>query len=131
MMRAILFLGMICLSFASFGQQLTYRATNPNFGGDTFNYQQLLASANAQNSFTADDGRDDTSDLADFNEDVNRRVLSQLQRTLLSSALGDDLQPGTFNFGTLSLDIFESDEGLVINILDTETGEETQVIVPN
>jgi len=31
----------------------------------------------------------------------------------------------------LSLDIYESSEGLVINILDTNTGEQTQVIIPN
>lgn len=120
-----------CTSYVTYGQQLNYKAVNPNFGGDTFNYQQLLASANSQNSFTADDGRDEQSELADFADDVNRRVLSQLQRTLLRNTLGDDLQPGNFNFGSLSLEIFESDEGLVINILDTTTGEETQVIVPN
>jgi curli production assembly/transport component CsgF len=40
-------------------------------------------------------------------------------------------EEGTFTYGTLNIEIFQSDEGLVINILDTSTGEETQVIVPN
>ena len=37
--------------YVSVGQQLTYEPINPAFGGDTFNYQWLLSSANAQNSF--------------------------------------------------------------------------------
>ena len=37
----------------------------------------------------------------------------------------------TFNFGTLFVEIFPSGEGLVINILDTSTGDQSQVIIPN
>ena len=40
------------------------------------------------------------------------------------------LSPGTFSFGSLVVEIFESSEGLVIDILDTTNGDQTQVIIP-
>ena len=60
--------------------------------------------------------------------------MSQISRTLTQQQLdsiGELTEPGTFTFGTLAVEVFESGEGLVINILDTTNGEETQVIVPN
>ncbi len=113
-------------------QQLVYKPVNPMFGGDTFNYQQLLASANAQNSFTDPNSSDrNRSGLDQFSESLNRQILSQLSRSFFDQQLGDGLSAGSYNFGTLAIEIFDSAEGLVINILDTSTGEETQIIVPN
>ncbi|MAT90734.1 MAG: curli assembly protein CsgF [Flavobacteriaceae bacterium] len=113
-----------------FSQQLVYKPVNPNFGGDTFNYQQLLSSANAQNSFTNPDSRLGLSDLDNFSESINRQVLGQLSRAIFGQQLGQGLQAGTYSLGTLSLEIFDSAEGLVINILDITTGEQTQIVVP-
>ena len=68
-MRTILTLVIVCIGFACYGQQLVYKPTNPMFGGDTFNSQQLLASANAQNSFTDPNAVDrDGSELEQFSE---------------------------------------------------------------
>lgn len=127
----IVFLGTsVCI-----GQQLTYQPINPAFGGDTFNYNWLLSSANAQNGFTADRlQRDQQTELEQFGDRLNTQILSQISRTLLDQqieGLGDLTQPGTFTFGTLAVEVFESDEGIIINILDTTTGEQTQVVVPN
>ncbi len=130
-MKWIIIITVTLFSFVSFGQQMVYKPVNPNFGGDTFNYQQLLSSANAQNSFKDPSLTSDSSGLEQFSENLNRQILGQLSRILFSQQLGDGLTPGTYNFGTLSLEIFDSAEGLVINILDTSTGEETQIIVPN
>ncbi len=127
-------LTIIILFFFSygFGQQLTYKPINPAFGGDTFNYQWLLSSANAQNSFKDPDaGRQDRSSLDQFAENLNRQLLNQLSRGLFAGQLGQGLEEGTFTFGTLALEIFETLEGLVINILDISTGEQTQIIIPN
>ncbi len=125
----------VCILFtcACVGQQLSYRPKNPNFGGgDTFMYQQLLASANAQNSFTDPSAEDrDRTELEEFAANLNRQILGQLSRSLFTSQLGEGLEEGSFSFGSLSLEIFDSAEGLVINILDTNTGEQTQIIVPN
>jgi len=116
-------------------QQLTYKPINPAFGGDTFNYQWLLSSASAQNGHTAkSDSREEQTELESFGDNLNRQILSQLSRTLLSAqveSIGDFTEEGTFTFGSLNVEVFESTEGLVINILDTSTGETTQVIVPN
>jgi curli production assembly/transport component CsgF len=117
-------------------QQFTYRPINPAFGGDTFNYQWMLQSAEAQNKFTDPNSarnREDLSDLDSFAEGLNRQLLSQLSRSLLRSQIDFDegLRPGTFTFGNLEVEVLESFDGLVVNILDTSTGDTTQVVIPN
>lgn len=122
------------LFFVSFGygQQLTYKPINPAFGGDTFNYQWLLSSANAQNSFKDPDAaREQRTALDQFSENLNRQLLNQLSRGLFAGQLGEGLEEGTFTFGSLALEIYETLEGLVINILDITTGEQTQIVIPN
>ncbi|MGY3792711.1 curli production assembly/transport component CsgF [uncultured Aquimarina sp.] len=118
----------------SMGQDLIYRPKNPAFGGDTFNYQWLLSSAEAQNTFTdeSDSDGDNRSELERFTESLNNQLLSQISRTLFNEQFGQEgLTEGTFSFGTLFIEIFPSGEGLVINILDTSTGDQSQVIIPN
>lgn len=119
----------------AFSQQFSYKAVNPAFGGDTFNYNWLLSSATSQNGFKeAPVVRETQSELDRFGASLNQQVLNQISRSLLAQQLqsvGDFSQEGTFTFGTLSVEIFDSEEGLVINILDTSNGEQTQVIVPN
>ena len=129
-MRTSVLLAILGFTAVSFGQQLVYKPVNPMFGGDTFNYQQLLASANAQNSFEDPNGRENLSGLEQFSESLNRQILGQLSRSLFNTQLGEGLEAGTYNFGSLALEIYEAAEGLVINILDTSTGEETQIIIP-
>ncbi|PKV52539.1 curli production assembly/transport component CsgF [Aquimarina sp. MAR_2010_214] len=117
----------------SFGQDLVYKPVNPAFGGDTFNYQWLLSSAEAQNKFTdPTDSRDQRSDVERFTENLNNQLLSQISRTLFTEQFGEGgLTEGTYSFGSLFIEIFPSGEGLVINILDTSTGDQSQVIIPN
>ena len=128
-----LFLVFSICSF-SFGQELVYKPVNPAFGGDTFNYQWLLSSAEAQNTLTdgKETSRDQRSDVERFTENLNNQLLNQISRTLFNEQFGENgLTEGTFNFGTLFVEIFPSGEGLVINILDTSTGDQSQVIIPN
>ncbi|SCX97806.1 curli production assembly/transport component CsgF [Nonlabens sp. Hel1_33_55] len=117
-------------------QQLTYKPINPAFGGDTFNYQWLLQSAEIQNKFTdpnAFANSDDQSNLDAFADGLNRQLLSQFSRALLNSQinLNDGLEPGTFSFGNLEVEILDGVDGLVVNILDTSTGDTTTVVIPN
>lgn len=131
-MRIAITLLLFFITSSFYGQQLIYRPVNPMFGGDTFNYQQLLAGANAQNSFTDNSlagGRG--TELEQFSDNLTRQLLGQLSRSLFGAQLGEGLQPGSFTIGNLSIDVFDSAEGLVIEILDTTTGEQTQVVVPN
>lgn len=132
-MKKVLFLVLFAISSFSYAQQFTYKPINPAFGGETFNYQWLLSSATAQNGFAEESAsRDRGTDLENFSSTLNRQLLSQLSRSLLTSQIGTDgLEPGTFSAGSLEVEVYESLEGLVVNILDTDTGEQTQFIVPN
>lgn len=131
MKRFLLVFVLLCSAYG-FGQQLVYTPVNPAFGGNTFNYQWLLSSAESQNTFTDPNGTDEgQTELERFQENLNNQLLNSLSRNVFSSQLGDELKEGSFNVGDLALEIFETGEGLVINILDTTTGEQTQIIVPN
>jgi curli production assembly/transport component CsgF len=134
MKKSILIILMLVFGTSCYAQQFSYKPTNPAFGGDTFNYNWLLASAGAQNSFTADiASREQQTDLERFTDNLNSQILSQVSRALLDQQLGDFdfTQEGTFVYGSLNIEITETGEGLVINILDTSNGEESQIIVPN
>lgn len=121
-------------TFSIRSQNLIYKPINPFFGGDTFNYQQLLASANAQNDFKEDDGFDfsQPTDLESFTDGLNRQLLNSLSQDLFQQQFGNEgLGVGTFVFGSLVIDILPTSKGLLINILDTKTGEQTQITLPN
>ncbi len=133
-MKRIIFALVLGLSAWAMGaQQLVYEPRNPAFGGDTFNYNWLLSSAEAQNGFQEEDnGREELSEVEQFAENLNNQLLNQISRSLFADQFGTDgLQEGTFSFGSLFIEIFPSSEGLVVNILDTSTGDTTQIIVPN
>ena len=125
-MKAVLLILFLTISSYGFGQQLTYTPKNPAFGGDPFNYTWLLNSANAQNGFEDPNSPfGDLSDFGNFDSDLN---------SLLGNQFGGNGQlpeVGTSTNGNLEYEVFESNEGLVINILDITTGEQTQIIVPN
>ena len=117
-----------------YSQDIVYKPINPFFGGDTFNYQQLLASANAQNSFEEDSGYDYDrgTDLENFTDTLNRQLLNSLSQGLFQKEYGDSaLTEGTYVFGSLVVEITPSSSGLLVSILDTTTGEQTQITIPN
>jgi len=123
-MRSIVLILFLAVSSYGFGQQLVYTPKNPAFGGDPFNYTWLLNSANAQNGFQDDSPLGDFGNLDSLNDSLNSQ--------LLGDQFGGNLpEVGTSTDGNLEFEVFESTEGLVINILDITTGEQTQIIVPN
>lgn len=132
-MKKLLVIMLLAFTAQMFSQQLVYEPKNPNFGGETFNYQWLLSSAESQNTFTDPNAsvREETSDLEQFTDNLNSQLLNLVSRSLFTDQFGDGgLTPGTYTFGSLSIEIFPSSDGLVITILDTDTGEQTQVIIP-
>lgn len=127
----VILFSMPCLVFS---QDIVYKPMNPFFGGDTFNYQQMLASANAQNSFEEDSGFnfEQPSDLDNFSDSLNRQLLNSLSRDLYQDQFGNEaLTEGTYVFGSLVVEISPTTGGLSVNILDTTTGEQTQITIPN
>ncbi|WKK80621.2 curli production assembly/transport component CsgF [Marivirga arenosa] len=131
---------LIAILFILFGamnmglsQDFVYKPINPAFGGDTFNYQWLLSSASEQNDFKeeSDIPSFQQDPLSDFENSINRQILSQLSRELVSNLFGEEgIQDGTFEIGSFQIEILSSIEGINITIFDTTDGAETQIIVP-
>lgn len=133
MKRIALFIILAACSFNYYkAQQLVYKPTNPAFGGDTFNYNWLLSSATAQNQFKEETRSSSTSSSLDsFTDSINRQLLSQLSSKLFSNQFSDgDLKPGTYLFGSLYLEITQGAKGLIIKILNTSTGEQSEIVIP-
>lgn len=128
---------LISLIFASVNtqaQDFVYKATNPAFGGDTFNHSWLMSSAQAQNQFKDDGGslggyNDDP--VKNFADDMNRLVLSQLSRKLIEEQFGEGgLQDGTYLLGDYQIVVNSGSGGITVNITDMITGSQTNVEVP-
>ena len=132
------FFSMVAVS-ATMAQQLTYRPQNPNFGGNTFNYQWLQGSAQAQDKLKDPNAVDLTSRsstatsrnaLSDFSETLSRQILNRISSQLLADQFGENaLQEGTFQFGDLRVDVTNGANGVNIRIVDGQGGE-TTVTVP-
>ena len=134
MKNLFFFISFLGFSFLN-AQQLVYKPVNPAFGGDTFNYQWLMSSASAQNQFDEGNSRTnslkDLNSLSSFTDSLNRQILSELSRKLFGDQFGDgDLQPGTYIFGSIYLEVIQTGQGLLISILNTDTGEQSQIVIP-
>jgi len=133
-MKVIYLISLVVFGIQSMGaQDLVYRPRNPAFGGDTFNYQWLLNSAESQNTFTDRSITQKTqTELERFTASLNSLLLSQISNSLFRQQFGNDgIEIGSYTFGSLSVEIYPSSAGLTVDILDTRTGEQTQVIIPN
>jgi len=120
-------------SYGALAQEFVYKPINPSFGGETFNYQWLLSSAEAQNFYEEVEEDDEPTELEQFTENLNRQLLNRINQALLNSQVNieEGLEPGVYNFGSLNVQVYESTGGLVVDVLDINTGEQTQVIIPN
>ena len=133
-MKKLLLFYLLCCSFFAGAQQLVYKPINPAFGGDTFNYQWLLSSASAQNQFDNDKDSNlfrEESAIQGFQNDLDRQILNQLSRDLFGGNFGEvDMEPGIYNYGNLYIEIKEYNRGLIIQIFNTQTGEQTEILLP-
>lgn len=116
------------------GQDLVYRPINPAFGGNYLNYSWLLSQAQAQNDFADDAGASlyGQDPLASFQDDLNRQILNQLSRALVSDLFGEDgqLNEGQFEIGNYQIEVINGLNGVNIGILDILSGSNTTVTVP-
>ena len=113
-------------------QDFVYTPKNPAFGGDTFNYNWLLSSAQSQNLIEQpESGSNGRSALDNFKETLERQILSNLSRQLSGAQFGETtLDDGVYQIGNFSLDVVSTLEGLSITISDSSVGESTQIIIP-
>jgi curli production assembly/transport component CsgF len=137
-MNKLLFFALfLCFFTKTNAQDLVYKAKNPAFGGDTFNYQWLQNGADAQNTFkdpslkTTSNNANSTSQLDDFTKSLNRLLLSQISQKLITSQFGENgFTPGNYTIGNFDINVGNSSEGVTIDITDLSNGQSTQVIVP-
>lgn len=137
-MKKILLI-LLCLTPTfGFAQDFVYTPVNPAFGGNTYNYSWLMNSADAQkkqssssNSATDLFGQSQ-SNLSDFTNNLNSQILNQLSSRILQDQFGNfSLQNGQYNIGNYQIDIKQGTQGIDINILDTQTGGQSSVTIPN
>jgi curli production assembly/transport component CsgF len=127
----LLLLLLVCGNFAT-GQDFVYKPVNPAFGGDTFNYNWLLSSAQEQNLYESKNAANPFgSGLDNFEENFNRQILNLLSRQLVVSAFGDNgLENGLYTIGSYEIEVTSNTSGINIYILNTSDGSETTVVVP-
>ncbi|MCH7414657.1 curli assembly protein CsgF [Belliella sp. R4-6] len=124
-------------SIDGISQQLVYQPKNPVFGGNNFNYQWMLASAQSQDTTKDPDAVGSNqfgfnrSPLDDFAESLNRQILSRLSRELVTRQFGESaLENGTYTLGDYQIEIGQGGSGVSVTIVDTKTGATTVVEVP-
>lgn len=105
---------------------------NPSFGGSPYNASWLMASAQAQNKLvekTTPYRFRDT--LEDFQNNLNRQILSRLSRRIVDAAFGEEgLDSGFYDLGDFTIDVTTDVDGIHVVITETQTGSETRVEVP-
>ncbi len=115
-------------------QRFVYTPVNPAFGGNTFNYSWLQASATAQNTI-ADPATTKSSALDPLNQfsaNLNQQVLSQLTTRLISSQFGQGaIKAGSYTVGTYQIEVTPGGGGVVVSVTDTGTGNKTTITIPN
>jgi len=119
----------------TYAQDFTYQPKNPAFGGNPYNYSWLMSSAQAQNKIkettSSSSSMYKTDPLKDFSESLNRQILSQLSRQIVSRQFGEDaLSAGTYVLGDYQIEVGDQANGLNIKIVDNKTGSQTTVSVP-
>ena len=119
---------------AGLTQDLKYKAKNPAFGGDTFNYSWLLSQAQVQNDFSEDPNGDPflRDPLETFQSDLNRQILRQLTNSLTQDLFGEDgtLNTGSFEVGDFQIEIINGPGGVNIGIFNTLTNSQTTITIP-
>jgi len=134
LIKIVFIAGLIHMGLTLSAQQLVYQPVNPAFGGDSFNYSWLISSAQLQDQLT-DPNAQTTSGLSSsfdsFERSLNSQLLSQLSRNLISDQFGENgLSDGSYDIGGLQVEVISDLDGITISVLDTETGEQTQVAIP-
>ena len=134
--KIVLLLSLILFTISGKSQDLVYTPTNPAFGGYYYNYQWMLSSAQAQDTYKDKSqvdpySRYESNPVDDFAESLNRQILSRLSREIVTRQFGEDaLDEGSYLLGDYQININNTDDGISIVIVDAGTGATTTVSVP-
>jgi|SRR6056297_637451 len=126
---------LLAFSTSASAQELVYTPKNPAFGGNPGNYSWLKNSADTQNLFEEDFGSDRFSrdPLEDFQNSLQRQILSQLTRDIVLQQFGEEgaVQQSRFEFGEFTIEVIPGTNGVEIRIFNILTGDETSITIPN
>jgi len=135
---SLLLVFVIGIPSAAQSQDLVYTPKNPAFGGNPLNFQWLINSADTQNRFneSGDFSRFERDPLEDFQNSLQRQVLSQLTRDIVADQFGLDgnlnlNENSRFEFGEFTIEVIPGTNGVEIRIFNILTGDETSITVPN
>lgn len=127
----VLLLAPVSVTLAS---ELVWAPINPSFiGGNAYNAQWLMSSAQAQNKHIERTARSTPSRnlLEDFQHSLNRQILYRLSNKIVDAAFGaEGLDSGYYDLGDYTIDVTVDIEGINVVITDTATGDITTVQVP-
>ena len=127
---------LIGLTSTSYSSELVYQPINPSFGGYAANGTVLLNKAQAQNKFKDPDTVDPFSrdPLEQFEQMLERQVLSQLARRIVEDAFGTGTgigDGGVYTTGNFSIEIDTSDPTLITLIItDLSSGDISTIQIP-
>jgi curli production assembly/transport component CsgF len=124
--------GLVLWSAAARASEIVYVPVNPNFGGSPSNGPGLLASASATNRH-GQSGLGGSSPLSQtpleqFNQTLERMMLSQLASAATSKLMGSDgkLLPGTFSTENFIITVTDLGGGLLrVTTTDKSSGAVT------
>jgi curli production assembly/transport component CsgF len=112
-------------------QDLTYQPYSPTFGGNPFNSNHILGTANAQNDYRDPRSTTSNSQADIFARQLQSRLLSALSSQLVDAIFGENPQErGTFSFGGQTISFVRGLDEVTITIFTEATGETTTIVVP-
>ena len=123
--------GIVLWSACACATELVYVPVNPNFGGSPSNGPGLLAAASAANKHGQQrlgSSPLDQTPLEQFNQTLERTVLSQLASAATSKLMGQDgkLVPGTFSTENFIITVTDLGGGMLrVTTTDKSTGAVT------
>ncbi len=114
--------------------QITYTPIDPSFGGNPGNSSHLLAIANAQNNYSAPATPASTAtqtQASQFLQQLQSRFVSALAANVTDAIFGANPQDhGQIVFGDQTITFDRGLDAVSINILDSTTGQTTNISVP-
>jgi len=129
----ILFHIVFFTSVSCVASSLIYVPVNPSFGGSPLNGSYLLNSAQSQNTYKDPDlEEDEKSALDDFNERLQRSLLSRLTSSLSESFTDEsgNLIPGNMETSDFLISIVDEGNGMLsVTTTDKASGATTTFMV--
>jgi len=115
----------------AYAQDLVHTPISPTFGGNPFNSQHILGTANAQNDRRDPQSQQNARQSDIFARQLQSRLLSALSTQVVDAIFGENPQEeGVISFGGQTIEFFRSLDSVTLTISDDNTGDETRIVVP-